>query len=306
MDGEHRGASASRLVTLPSIVAAVRERIRVPLLLAAIFLLLTFIYLWAATPLYEARVTISERNAEAQFVPRLDVGLGMDLLRGFGATTTMTPYDKLVELLSSSDTAERLQANETLMTALFPDSWDPEARRWQRPSGIVAGARELLNRTFGLPGWTQPLAEPVMDMLRDRLRIISNDSGRFHSISFRHRDPQVARGVVELSLKAADGLLRERDRRTVDENVLFLRERLKNEQLVDVRDVLSQQLGEQFVRGAMLANSAPYAYDILQSPVVSSRPVSPRPLFSIVLAVLVGIIVGCAWILLRAHAARKR
>jgi uncharacterized protein involved in exopolysaccharide biosynthesis len=305
MDGEHRATTAGRLITLPSMVAAVRDRIRIPIILAAAFLLLTFVYLWAATPLYEARVTISERNAEAQFVPRLDVGLGMDLLRGFG-DTTMTPYDKLVELLSSSDTAERLQTNEPLMTALFPEAWDPEAKQWRPPSGIVTGARELINRIFGLPGWTQPFAEPVMEMLRDRLRIVSNDSGRFHTISFRHRDPKVARGVVEFALKAADGLLRERDRRTVDENVVFLRERLKNEQLVDVREVLSQQLGEQFVRGAMLANSAPYAYDILQSPVVSSRPVSPRPLFSMVLAVLVGIIVGCAWILLRAHAARNR
>jgi uncharacterized protein involved in exopolysaccharide biosynthesis len=281
--------------------SAVRRRLRIPFACVAVFVVATCIYLWTATPLYEARATITGRPEETQSISGLTAGLGLSMLRGLGRGTNLTNYDKLIKVLTSVDTAAHIAANNELMAHLFPTTWDASSKRWKPPQGVRAVLGNAVNRLFGLPGWTAPTVEPVVKLMESRLRIVANDAGRYHTLSFRHKDPSIAREVLELSIGSADRLLRERDRRMVDENVNFLRERVRNEEIVALRDVLSKQLGEQFVRAAMLANSSPYSYEVLESLNVSSYPVSPRPLLSVILAVLAGVMVGCALIFLLPH-----
>ena len=275
-----------------------RARIRIPLLLSIISLLGTFVYLWTSTPLYEARVTITGRAEEKDSLQALASGIGLGMFSSLTSGVTLSNYDKLVEVLTSADTAAYLKANNDLLARLMPERWDATRMQWKRPTGLAARARSMLNRMFGLPAWTQPSVEPLMDLMERRLRVVANNGGRSHTISFRHSDPAVARETLESILNAADNLLQERHRQLVEENVAFLRDRMHSETLVEVRTVLSRQLGEQFIRSAMLANSGPYAYEILENFRVSSNPVSPRPALAIILALLAGLITGTALVLL--------
>jgi len=291
-------AETSSVVSITALGRALRSAWYIPFGMAALFFIVACIYLWLATPLYEARVTITSRPVKGSgSLPEFS-SLGLDLLGSLGTSGTLTSYDKLIEILSSEDAATQLLKNKVLMPKLFPEIWDNEHSRWIPSTGLRAQLGQSLNRVFGLPGWAQPGAEPIMALLSDRLRIVANDNGRTHTLIMRDPNALVAHDTLAYILKTSDGLLRERDRRTNSDNVAFIRSQLIKEQILDVRDVLSRRLGEEFVSSTMLANSSSYSYEILKGVVVSSRPVSPRPLLTLILSVLGGMIVGAGVLIL--------
>jgi uncharacterized protein involved in exopolysaccharide biosynthesis len=270
-----------------------------PLLGGGIAMLLACIYIWSAQQLYEARTTVTARALKnSSGLPDINA-FGLDLLGGLGGSTPMTSYDKLIEVLPSEEVAAKLLEDNDLMMRLFPGDWDGTAKQWRRPTGFTAGVRNALYGLFGFPSWVPIGTDPVVGMLKKRFRVISNNNDRSHTLFFLHPDPQTARDTLTKVLLATDAILRERDRQTNDANTRFLREKLLSETIVDVRDVLSRRLGEEFVNEALLANeNSSYAYETLKSFGVSSRPVSPRPLLTLLLSFVAGAIAGTALLIL--------
>ena len=283
------------------LINAIKQRGRVPVIVAISFVILACIYLWLSTPLYEARVTLTARAPKTD--PLSQIGkLGSSILGDLGGgmgLSGVSDYDKLIDLLMSQDTASTALSNDDLMRKLFPDRWDPRTRLWRQPTGFVAGARGFVYRIFGLPGWAQPGAEPVLNFLEERLRITRGELPQVHTISLFAEDPALASQTLQVVVRGADDLLRQRARQVNASNVEFLRKQLATEGITEVRTELSRQLGQELAKSSMLASSSSYSYEILKDFRVTSRPVSPRPLLALLIAAFAGFIVGSVFLVLR-------
>lgn len=286
---------------LGSTVRMLRKHFVAPVLAALAFLFLGCVYLWFTTPLYEARVTVIAR-VQMPDLPGSDLigGLGLGLLGNLGGLSELTPYDKLIALLGSNEVARSLMQHEDLMTALFPDQWDAEADGWRQPEGLRVALENFVNRVFGLPATKIAGADPVESYLSERLQVVRNDAEGSHTMVLRHPDPEVARKVLDTVLASADELLRARDKQINLESVAFLRERLSQEPMVEVREVLSRRLGEEYVTSSLLNNGASYSYEVLRQLYATTQPVTPRPILTLVISGFAGAIVGAALVLLLA------
>lgn len=291
----------SQRYELGSTVRMLRKHIVAPVLVAVVFVFFACLYLWTSTPLYEARVTVIAR-IQSPDLPGSELigGLGLSLLGRLGGTSELTPYDKLIAVLGSDEVAQALMANEELMVALFPDQWDPKAVAWRQPEGLRATLRSAINRIFGLPAIRIAGVDPVSAYLSERLQVMPNTTEGSHTMVLRHPDAEVARRVLETVLSSADELLRARDRQINVESLAFLRERLSQEPMVEVREVLSRRLGEEYVANSLLDNKASYSYEVLRQLSVSNYPVTPRPMLTLFISAVAGIIVGAALVLLLA------
>jgi hypothetical protein len=286
-------------MTLAEIRASIRRGYKVPALCAAVLFVVCCLYIWIATPMYEASIAITARaKQDTTTLGGAASSLGLGLLGRFAPAGTMTDYEKLTAIIMTGDGAERLMKNDALMAALFPDTWDAKTRSWRRPHGAVAAVRNTINAIFGLPEWKQPGVEPVLSLLNARLRLIANDTARSHTLLMRDPNPQVAADTLSFLLKSADDVLKERERKTNSENIAYLRDKIDHETIVDVRTALSRRLSDEFVNEAILAGSAPYSYDILKGLNVSSRPVVPRPVQWLTISVAAGIVLGCLFLVL--------
>jgi hypothetical protein len=292
-------------MTLAEVGASIRRAYKVPLVCAAVFFVLCAIYIWIATPMYEASVSITARaKADTTSLGGAASSLGLGLLGRLAPAGTMTDYEKLTAIIMTGDGAGRLMNDNALMRRLFPDSWDSKTHTWREPHGAVAHIRNAINRIFGLPGWKQPGVEPVLGLLNARLRLIANDTARSHTLLMRDPDPQVAAETLSFLLKSADDVLKERERKTTLENIAFLRDKIEHETVIDVRTSLSRRLSDEFVNEAILAGSAPYSYDVLKGLTVSSRPVAPRPVQWLAISVIAGTVLGCLLLVLFSRTGR--
>lgn len=287
-------------ITPSGLIDAVKKKGATPVLSAAIFVVIACVYLWVATPLYEARVTLTAREPKSD--PLSQIGkLGTSLLGDLGGIglSGLSDYDKLIDLLISQDTARAVQSNDQIMGKLFRESWDTQTHLWRRPTGFMPCVRNLIDRVFGLPGWAQPGAEPVLGFLEARLRIVRGELPQVNTISLFAEDPAVANRSLRLLVGAADDLLRQRARQINSDNVSFLRKQISTEPITEIRTELSRQLGQELAKSSMLASSSSYSYEILKDFRISSRPVSPRPLLSLLIAAFAGLVVGVVFVILR-------
>jgi uncharacterized protein involved in exopolysaccharide biosynthesis len=284
---------------LGSIVRMLRKNILTPVLAALVFVFFACSYLWLTTPLYEARITVIAR-VQTPDLPGSDLigGLGLSLLGNLGGASELTPYDKLIAILGSNEVAQAFMQHEELLVALFPDQWDPQSDVWRQPLGLRVALRNFVNRVFGLPPIKIAGTDPVASYLNERLQVVPNETEGSHTMVLQHADADVARRVLDTVLASADSLLRARDKQTNLENVAFLRERLTQEPMVEVREVLSRRLGEEYVTSSLLSNGASYSYEVLRQLSVSTQPVTPRPILTLFISALGGAIVGAALVLL--------
>jgi hypothetical protein len=212
----------------------------------------------------------------------------------------LTDYDKFMDVLMSQEAVTAIYADDALMSRLFGSAWIAESRTWKRPQGLGATLRQFVNKVFGLPAWVQPGIDPVVGLLQSRLRILRNDVGSSHTVIMHAESPDLASMVLSSVMSTADGILRDRARAANSGNVSFLRRQLGGEVIIEVRTELSRQLAEALSRNAVLESSAPYAYEMLKNYRVSAAPVAPRPILSLFLACLAGLIVGAVLAILRA------
>jgi hypothetical protein len=289
-------------VSVDDLLRETRRGIKFPVGLAAVFVALTCLYLWTATPLYEAKITITARPTGDETVSGSKL-LDLGSLGGLAGAKRLTNYDKLIAILISNDTASDFLSHGELMERFFPDKWDHTGSgAWRRPTGIRASLRGFVNKSLGFPAWAPPAAEPVLSLFDDYVRITPNDLGRSHTISFYAPDRQTATEALSVLLNSADKILRQRGQKASSDKLLFLRRILSDEQLVEVRTTLANEMGKEFVTNAMLTGQMSYSYDALKSESVSSAPASPRPLLSLVIATVAGILLGVLVIVVRARA----
>jgi hypothetical protein len=285
-------------VTVAEMLREARSAAALPIVLALIFCAMSFVYIRTTKPLYEARISITARPAGEDPEAKAQ-SLSLSSLTALAGSRTLTNYDKLIAILISSDTASRFISSRDLMPYFFPDKWDAEHLAWRRPTGFLARFRDERNALFGLPSWQPPGVEPIISLFEGNVRITPNEQGRSHTIMFYAQDPQMATAALSSLLTTADTMLRERGQRTSDTKIAFFRKALAEEQVVEVRLALASELGKEYVNGAMLASSRAYSYDLLKDMSVSTRPVSPRPLLTLAIAIVAGITVGYALALSR-------
>lgn len=279
---------------------------KLPLTLAVILAACTCVYLKETTPLYEAKITITSRAAGDDAVGGSKL-LDLGALGGLAGSKRLTNYDRLIAILISNDTASDFLAHNELMARFFPAKWNTEGSgSWRRPEGFAAGIRAAINRFFGIPSWTAPAAEPVLGLFDDRVRISANDSGRSHTISFYSSHPQTAYEALSVLLRSADKILRQRGQKASTDKLAFLRQQLSDERLVEVRAALANEMGKEFVTSSMLAGQTTYSYEILKAESVGTSPAWPRPLLSLAIAVVAGMVIGSLVIIVRARSGRRK
>jgi hypothetical protein len=282
-----------------------RRGLKFPLALAIVFVASTCVYLGVVTPLYEARITITARAVGDDAISGSKL-LDLGALGGITGSKRLTNYDKLVAVLISNDTASDFLTHNDLMARFFPRKWNNAGSgSWRPPQGLRAELRSLFNRFIGIPVWTSPAAEPVLELFDSHVRITANDGGRSHTISFYAPRPQTAYEALNVLLKSADEILRQRGQKASTEKLAFLRHQLSDEQLLEVRTTLADEMGKEFVTSAMLAGQMSYSYEVLKDESVGTTPAFPRPLLSLVIAFVAGIFLGSLVIVFRARSGHR-
>jgi len=165
-------------------------------------------------------------------------------------------FDKFLYLLSSNQVAQKLSADKTISKKISPSF---------SPMSIL-----LYGKLY-----SGSEAEAIQGNINKNLDIEDIKDTGMKRISFRHKNQNFAKYLLNKAYKQSDQLIKDKELEKNQKQVEFLRNSLAIETLSENRQTFSSILAHQLQIQSMLKVDLPYSADIVEDITVSSRPVSP-------------------------------
>lgn len=217
-----------------------------------------------------------------------------------------TTFDRLKEAFKSFELAQTLDRKYGLFMRVYGGSWDPETKTWVRPEGWRFELDQKIAAFLRQPTWSPPNMESLARYVGGALTVTETKDSPFIEITVLHRDPEFALNLLKIAYDEADQLLREQDRREVNQRRNYIEERLSRTSLSDMRQVLLALMAQEERSAMLLESDLPYAARVIEPPFVSSTPMALSPPLEIGLRVFAAIAISVAliagWAVLRGRA----
>lgn len=306
MSENRAAAAAPDDIDLGLVVGRLLKRWKFIAISAVIFAGLGLIYLNVATHRYAAELKVIPVYGENSFggalggLSSLAMLVGVRLPSGEGNSSIQL----YMEGIHSQEAAERLARDSSIMTTIFHDEWDEAAQNWRDPNPFISSVKEAAAALVGRPAtpWMPPDATRLRRYIEENVDVEQDTRTPVVTLSMVHEQPEFATRFLALLDREVDRELKARALARGMANVKYLIEKAESVSAVEHRQALTAALIEQEKQLMMASSDAPFAAEPFGSPVSSADPVTPNPLLTISLAVVLGFLASSAWILARSSA----
>lgn len=273
-----------------------------------VFLLLAIISLHTTPSVFVVKMIVTPvQGSNDQAATRATSLSSLAQLAGLNlspsANQSASQFRTYVDSMRSRDLAEDLAKNQDLMKSIFHREWDGQSQTWRQPEPslieMVEGAIMELLGARPLP-WQPPNGARLQQFLSDEggLQIITDiKRPDLVTIEYDSSDPQFAIKLLNDVNQAANDHLRKKALLRATEYIDFLSRELNTVTVAEHREAIMQALSEQEKFKMSASSAAPYAADLFDKPWASLTRLSPRPSEAYPRAILKGLFVGAAIVL---------
>ncbi|MEW6218605.1 MAG: Wzz/FepE/Etk N-terminal domain-containing protein [Thermodesulfobacteriota bacterium] len=197
-------------------------------------------------------------------------GMATDLFGGGGSKELA----RLEVTAKSRELARRVIAEHDLMPVLFPKLWDPQVKTWRGQK--IPTEQDGIRRLMAMRSVTTEVKKGVL------------------VLAVEHRDPVMAKAMVEWYLGGLSEILREAVLREAIDNQRFFQEQLQHTADALLRDKLAGLLAKEIERETFARAQHYYSFEVVDPPlqIDEDKKVRPnRPLIC-VMAVVVALAFG--------------
>jgi len=269
-----------------------------------IFLALSVLYLHVARPRYAVRMEITSSSSSEQ---QKEGGLSaLSSVVGFSLGGEGSPQFRIfLGSLRSPIAAESIVSDQDLLKAIFYREWSQQEGKWRQPPQRLRPVLHAIGSVFGwkFVTWEPPGVNRVYDYLNDQLKVISDSKSGVVTLEIDSDRPEVARRILLTLNSAMNERLREHDLEHSTLFITYLEKRLSEVNIVEYRGALISNLAQEEKTRMQASSPLPYASDILGKPMISSAPVSPKPIAAWGAAIVFGVLFGL-WVASRKHRRR--
>lgn len=241
-------------------------------------------------------------------------GQALSAITGIDIGGDETQFNKLIQVLSSTRLAARLEKDHGVMKRVF-EGWDEQTKSWQPPPGILPAVKRVAKAMLGLPPWQPPTPSALANFLKQRMTIdpqkppgqgpLSIRSSIF-AVSIDYEDRDYAITLLRQILMDADALVREDQLAATASRIRHLNTAMTGTQELYLRETLQQLLMDQERTLMTLRADRFYAFDMIDPPNADPIPTGPSvPMFLLLSLVGGGLLASVAIyvIALRRHRA---
>lgn len=278
---------------LRTILDAVAAGWRTIAVFIAVTLLLTLVILATTPPSYRVQMMVLPAPSDRAQETSPGGGALTALLGIAGGAQTGSDYVRYQHLMSSPAVAERLQDKYHLLQYVFSNRWNEKTHQWHpAPSTLRTALQGWLLRLSHIPISPPPDATTLADFIATQIQILPSQTTDIVNVSMTSRDVAFARRVMLLAHEQTNALLRDQVARRARQQVAYLQGKLAQTSVEDYRMTLLALLSAQEKNLMLTQTDASFAAEIISPPVASPVPVSPRPVLSLAVAILVGGLLG--------------
>jgi uncharacterized protein involved in exopolysaccharide biosynthesis len=256
----------------------------------ALFVLLT---LPLKHPVYRVVMSVSPAPTSQGSMPSESGSSTLGALLSLGSGGASGDYTHYQVMLTSTAVAQRLADKYGMLQIVFAGQWDAKTKSWHPPPSTLMGRlKEPLIRLAHIQPWNPPDATALAAYLKQNLLITPSTQNDIVEIQMDTSDVVFGKRLMLLAHKEANNLLGEQVARHASQEAAYLEKKLSQTAVADYRSTLLSLLSQQEKTIMLTQTDASYAAEILDQPIASPTPVSPRPVLSVFVAILVGAILG--------------
>ena len=270
---------------------------RTCLVFVALAMIAVLAYLPFQTPSYRVKMTVMPVPSEQGQISSGSGGGALTSLLGIGQGQDSN-YIRYQKLLTSPAVAQRMQDKHQMLQVVFSSNWDPQDKKWvpiQTMRGFLTG---WLLRLAHVPTWTKPDVSALSDYLTNKLLIVPSADSDLVTISMDGPDIAFSKRIMLDAHEQANDVLRDQVARRARQQVAYLEGKLTETQVADYRATLLAILSSQEKSLMLTQTNASFAAELVGQPVASATPVSPRPVLSLAIAIVVGVLLGLLTVVL--------
>ena len=248
----------------------------------AVLLVLGFLTAAASDPVYTIELTmlpktdISQDTFATNPLAKILVNRGGD--------------DKIVQFMymaKSHTIAELFDRQHGALKKIFGRLWDVDNDSWKQPRGASARIKGMLNSLVGLPSFRAPDSETLKDYLRQEVDIAPVKDTPFWKMRIRHTDPELGVWILTHLFEVTDNYLRDQEKRRLQGQIEYLRERSSQVSEVEYRTFLSTLMLQQEQKLLTIRPDQSFIAALVDPPKADIPPSWPNPVL-LVEAVLIG------------------
>ena len=257
-------------------------------LVASVFAGLGAAYAWMATPWYRSEVLLiaAENTTDPGLAGQLGQLGGLASLAGLRIGTA----DKVepLAILKSRDFAASFIEQHKLLTVLFADSWDAEARKW----------RTRADRT-------PDIRDAIYFFDRKVRRIVEDRKTGLVTLRVEWKDPVLAARWANEMAREINRQTRDRALRTAKANIAYLQSEMEATRLVTLREAIGRLLESEMQKLMLAQGNEEYAFRVIDKGRVPKHSFRPRGFIAVVGASVVGIFMAMLFLLARESYRRR-
>jgi len=196
----------------------------------------------------------------------------------------------VTEFIAKHDLAPRLMALK---------SYDPITQTEMIDSEVFNEKSGVWLREAKPPRGAEPSSQELYEAFTSAFSIEQDKTSPSIIVSFEHRSPILGEEIVRLMISEIDDYARAKDKGKAQDSIEYLEAKLRETKLVEVEKVLYQMIESQ-TKTLMLAEvNEDYAFQVIDPPIVPELKSKPKRSLIVVLATLVGGMVGVLIVFIR-------
>jgi uncharacterized protein involved in exopolysaccharide biosynthesis len=247
----------------------------------ALFVVTGFAYTIYAKPIYRSEGVLVANKPDQG--PNISSTLGsLTSLAGISFTPAAGATDALATLRSRVFVEDFILEHD-LLSVLFADDWDAANKRWSGDD----------------PEDWPDIRDGVRYFMDTILTIEEDASTGLVTVAVEWTDPELVAQWIEDMVLQINEQLRARDLATSERRLNYLNEQLAQANLVELRQAISRLIESEVQTMTLARAEIEYAFKVIDPPRVPNEVVAPKRLSVLILAFLLGGVIGTSIVLLR-------
>lgn len=268
--------------------------------LTSIFTLTAVLYSLSLTNIYISKAVLTSSDSKDSSV--LSQYSGLASLAGIGLPGSQgDEVVETMEIIKSREFVKHLITFDNVLPSIMAaKSYDPSSRKLFFDEEVYdrktnSWIRKPLNNKLSTPSYL----EVHKHYLANVLHITRSDVTGFVSLGVEHISPIFAKEFLELIIKEANSLKREKDIVNSSKALDFLKNELSTTSLVEIKESINQLIKAQLETRMMAKINDEYALSLIEPPYVPEEKSKPNRTLIVILTTLLGVMLSLIFVLVR-------
>jgi uncharacterized protein involved in exopolysaccharide biosynthesis len=239
---------------------------------------------------YTSRLIVMPTEASQQLSDLLRNSGGSGLASSLGSlagTEQVTYFDRFSKQLTSVGTGGALKAHPGLVESLMDLRWNDDKKAWESTSILTP-----IKAKLGLDTTADTSAQAVAEYLRKNLSQEQDRDTPITTLSIDAQDAEVARQTLASIYQYADDQVKQATYQQTQSKLEYLQRRLQSVTVNDYRQTLIGLILDQEKILMLIQPNLPFGAQTLEQPEILSEPSSPKKGRILVLAAVIGLVIG--------------